>query len=372
MSQPSQPTAMTTSQMGNPMTASQLPSGVQGSVQPGKSGGIPAKRRAFCYEPQTKSSAWREIAVPQLPENFILIKMETATIHSIDFSLMGGSGLFGFGQGPGPHVLGTEGSGLVIASGPGKGQAFIGRKVTIMPARPGAWTDLAVIHVNDAIILPDTTPPEVAATAMMSPLTALMFLDLAKRVSSKAVLNTAANSTVGRMTSKLLQSQGIDVINLVRRPEKMTQMTVEGAKNVINQNDPNLGKIVSELSQKLSVNLVLDCVGGDFLTKLVSMSPGGSSVCVYGNLASNPFSTISYGDMMQGKILMAANVFSFWGRLNNDDKIKQVDIIHRELNGAFRTNIIKTFPFLEIDQALRFYNENKKGASIDGKIILKW
>jgi NADPH:quinone reductase-like Zn-dependent oxidoreductase len=298
--------------------------------------------------------------------------METATIHPIDFSLMGGSGLFGFGQGPGPHILGTEGSGQVIASGPGKGQSFVGRRVTIMPARPGAWTDLAVIHVNDAIILPDSTPPEVAATAMMSPLAALMFLDLARRVSSKAVLNTAANSTVGRMTSKLLQSQGIEVINLVRKPEKMAQLTTEGARNVVNANDANLGKIVSELCQKLQVNLVLDCVGGDFLTKLISMVPGGSSVCVYGNMASNPFSTISYADMMQGKILMAANVFSFWGRLNNDDKIKQVDIIHRELNSAFKTNIIKTFPFLEINQALNFYTENKKGASQDGKIILKW
>jgi NADPH:quinone reductase-like Zn-dependent oxidoreductase len=333
---------------------------------------VPTRRRAYCFDPATKRCQWQDLDIPPLPENFILVKIESATIVSLDFQFMSGSQFMGFGVGPGPHILGSQGAGSVVAYGPGKGSSFFGRKVSVMPARPGVWTDYAIVHVNDAMILDDRVTWEDGATAMMYPLTALMALDLAKRLQSRAVVLTAASSSLGRQIIRLFQNNGIEVVSLVRKAEKGTQLATEGARNVLNSTDTDFEKKFVEMCARLKVNLVFECVGGDALTKLIGLSPPGSTVCILGSLTSQNFGTVSNSDLFQGKILMAGNVFSFWGRLHSDEKVKEVECINRELTTTFRTTVIRTVPFLRIEEGFKAYEENKKGPSIDGKIVLKW
>lgn len=333
---------------------------------------IPTRRKAYCFDPATKKCAWQDLEIPPLPDNFILVKVESAAIVPMDFTFMSGAPFMGFGVGPGPHVLGAQGAGTVVAHGPGKGHAFLGKKVSIMPARPGVWADYSIVHINDAIILDDKTSWEDAANAMSYPLTALMLLDLAKRLQAKAVISTAANSTIGRMVLKLFQNNGIEVINLIRRADKAAQIAAEGARYILNTTDAEFEKKLVELCAKLHVNLVLEAIGGESLAKIASLAPPGSSICVYGSLANQQISAITNADLFQGKILMAANVFAFWGRLHSEEKVKQVECINRELTTTFKTTALKVVSFNKIEEGLKSYEENKKGPSQDGKIILRW
>eukprot|EP01017_Pseudomicrothorax_dubius_P000587 TRINITY_DN0_c2195_g1_i5.p1 TRINITY_DN0_c2195_g1~~TRINITY_DN0_c2195_g1_i5.p1 ORF type:complete len:342 (+),score=130.39 TRINITY_DN0_c2195_g1_i5:63-1088(+) len=337
---------------------------------------VPAKRKVFALDIVQKRGVWIEQDIPQLPENFIIVKIEAAAIHPIDIQGLN------VPQGPPPqlppgapaHVpVGAEAAGIVVAHGPGKGAAFLGKRVAIMSLGAGLWTDYAVVHINDCIIVENPALTwEDCSCAMAYPLTAIMFLELAKKHQSRAVVNTAANSTCGRMILRLLQKNGIEVINLVRRADKAALLAAEGAKYILNTTDADFDKRYVEICSKIGVNLVLECIGGEFLTKITALSPPGTTVCVYGSLAGQPVSTIATGDLFQGKVLMASSVFGFWTKLHSEEKVRQVALVNTELPTTFKSPIVRTFPFAKLDEALKFYDDNKKGASTDGKIILKW
>eukprot|EP01017_Pseudomicrothorax_dubius_P039521 TRINITY_DN6073_c0_g1_i6.p1 TRINITY_DN6073_c0_g1~~TRINITY_DN6073_c0_g1_i6.p1 ORF type:complete len:273 (+),score=30.54 TRINITY_DN6073_c0_g1_i6:187-1005(+) len=269
-------------------------------------------------------------------------------------------------------MLGSEAAGIVIAHGTGKASLFQAKRVTIMPSRPGVWTDYAVIHINDVAIMEDKYSWEECATALKAPLTALMFLDLARRLQAKAVASNAASSTIGRLTCRLLQLSGIDMIQLVRKPEKASQIAAEGAKIVLNTSEREFAQRYADLAMNLQVGLVIDSVGGELLTNLAALSPIGTAVCFYGSPVAAQTVSINVGDLYQGKILMAASVYSFWGRLHNDDKLRQVESINANLRTIYKVNVLKTFTETAMEEALNFYEENKRGASVDGKIIIKF
>eukprot|EP01017_Pseudomicrothorax_dubius_P027961 TRINITY_DN3280_c0_g2_i1.p1 TRINITY_DN3280_c0_g2~~TRINITY_DN3280_c0_g2_i1.p1 ORF type:complete len:338 (+),score=110.40 TRINITY_DN3280_c0_g2_i1:149-1162(+) len=333
---------------------------------------IPASRRAWCYDPAARKGDWQDVDIPSpIPENFVLIRVEAAAVHPIDFAHMGG--LFGFGMGPGPHILGTEGAGIVVANGPGKGAGFLGKRVAVNASRPAMWANYAVVHVNDCIVIDDPSiTPEEAALAASYPLSAMMFLSLARKLNAKAVASNAANSILGRMTSRLLQNNNIEVINLVRKAEKAAQIQEEGARHVINTSEAGWENQFKELSQKLGVSLLLECIGGETLTQLATLSPPGTTVCLYGSKSDKPGMTINLGDLFQGKILMAASVFNYWAELSADEKAKVVATINRELKTTFRTQIIRTIPFENVNEALAAYGDNLKFPATDGKFILRW
>jgi len=243
----------------------------------------------------------------------------------------------------------------------------------MMPSRPGVWTDYAIVHINDCIIIGDAVPWESACTAMVLPLTALMFLAMAKRMNQKAIINTAANSCAGRMINRLLQANGIEVVNLVRKADKAAQIAAEGARYILNTTDPDFEKKLVELCMKLQAGLVLECVGGESLTKIAALAPPGSTICTYGSISGSPVSTISNGDLFQGKSLIGAAVFHYWSTLHSEDKVKQVEAINTQLGTTFKIPVLKTFPFAKIEDALRAYEENKKsGTCADGKFICLW
>lgn len=335
---------------------------------------IPQTRKCYCYDPESKSCKWKDVSIPTLGENFVLIKMESSVIHPVDHLYLSFPDEMGMGAGPGPHCLGVEGSGTVIAAGPGKSTTFINKKVTAMSSlAPGLWSDYAIVHVNNVIVISDNIPAEDRAYAMMNPLTSLMLLDLAHKIHSKAAINTAAGSCLGRNIEKLFNKNGIEVINVVRKPEKVTNLLEkEGAKHALNSTDPEFDTKLRDLATTLHVNLLMDAVGGETLTQVSSLTPKGSTICLYGGLAKSSTATLNVPDLFDGKILMGCALYSWWARQTAEERLKHCETINNEFSSVFKVNIIKTFKFMELDEAMKTYNENITGPSIDGKYILKW
>lgn len=58
---------------------------------------------------------------------------------------------------------------------------------------------------------------EHASMSFVNPLTAIAMLDLANTKKSKCVIINAAASSLGRMLNRFLPSEGIEIINIVRR-----------------------------------------------------------------------------------------------------------------------------------------------------------
>ena len=75
---------------------------------------------------------------------------------------------------------------------------------------------------------------EDCASFFVNPHTAVGILDTAERVgTSKAIVHTAAASQLGQMLNKLAPTRGMEIINIIRRPEKKELLVELGAKHVI-------------------------------------------------------------------------------------------------------------------------------------------
>lgn len=73
----------------------------------------------------------------------------------------------------------------------------------------------------------------------MNPLTALAMLEKTKEGGHKAIIHTAAASSLGRMLNRLFIPEGIPIINVVRRDEQAEILKNEGAKYILNSTDSN-------------------------------------------------------------------------------------------------------------------------------------
>eukprot|EP01017_Pseudomicrothorax_dubius_P049751 TRINITY_DN929_c0_g2_i1.p1 TRINITY_DN929_c0_g2~~TRINITY_DN929_c0_g2_i1.p1 ORF type:complete len:339 (-),score=80.42 TRINITY_DN929_c0_g2_i1:167-1183(-) len=334
---------------------------------------LPKTRRAYCYNPETKTCSWEVIDVPALLDNQMLVKVTAASVHPTDIAMSLGVPLMNFGQGPGPHILGTEGTGVVIATAGIIASQYQGRKVVMMPAgKVGIWTDYAVVHVNDTILLENSVTDAEGALAMNIPLTAIMMLDLTQRFAAKSVVLSGASPPACRAIRRLLAKNGIEVICIVRKQEKAEELKGEGANHVLVIGEKDFDQRLHELSFQLGVGVVLDCIGGELMTKLAALTPPGTTLCLFGSLSDSPVSVILNDDLSDGKILTAANVYTFWSLADSTAKHLYSELVNQELKTSLRTRVIAEISFERAEEAIKIHNDNKKEKSIDGKVVLKW
>ena len=103
---------------------------------------------------------------------------------------------------------------------------------------------------------------EQGAMAIINPLTATAFLEIAKKGGHKAVVLTAAASSLGQMANRLLHSQGLKVVNVVRRDEQVALLKEHGANIVLNSNEDYFDQKLHEACHQENAHLAFDAVAG--------------------------------------------------------------------------------------------------------------
>lgn len=83
-----------------------------------------------------------------------------------------------------------------------------------------------VVHAQNAHtkFKPRPLAPQDAASSFVNPLTALYMVDVAKRGQHKAVIHTAAASSLGKMLLRLCLKEGVPIICVVRREEQEVEL----------------------------------------------------------------------------------------------------------------------------------------------------
>ena len=86
----------------------------------------------------------------------------------------------------------------------------------------------------------DNTSFEKGANGVINPLTALGLLDRCKLYKATGVIQTGANSQMGRMMIRLLRENNIPVINIVRKEEQIGELKKRYGEDlhVINSESP--------------------------------------------------------------------------------------------------------------------------------------
>ena len=197
-----------------------------------------------------------DVTFPEPTGNQLLVKMEAAPINPSDLAILTGAANFeNADYSPGKVVAkmpepfnsgskarhgqklpaGNEGAGTVIATGDSDmAKALMGQRVACVPGN--AFSQYAIADAAMCLPLGDHSA-ETGASSFVNPMTALGFVENAKADGQRAILHTVGASNLGQMLNRICLEDGIDLVNIVRKPDQAELLQTQGAKYVVNSSD---------------------------------------------------------------------------------------------------------------------------------------
>jgi NADPH2:quinone reductase len=273
-----------------------------------------------------------ETSFPDPTGNQVLVKMEAAPINPSDLALLlGGADLPNGTYTPGKLVapmpepmlsamkarhdqrmpVGNEGAGTVIATGDSDmAKALMGQKVACVPGH--AYSQYAIADAAMCLPIGDNSAED-GASSFVNPMTALGFVENAKLDGQKAIVHAAAASNLGQMLVKICQEDGMELVNIVRKPEQEALLRDLGAKWVVDSSAPDFMNKLCEAIDATDAYYGFDPIGGGTTTdacframervaagKMASYNRYGSNqpkrMFIYGRLDTGPtILTAAYG-----------------------------------------------------------------------------
>ncbi len=180
-----------------------------------------------------------------------------------------------------PHVVGSEGVGVVVATGPDVADLQPGQRVAWLTSA-GSYAELAVVKATDALVVPPGVDDETAVALAMQGITAhYLTTSTVDLQPGDDVLLTAAAGGVGLLATQLATRRGARVIGLVGSPEKAELARNAGAADVVRYREladltADLPPLVRSLTGGAGVRVAYDSVGKDtFDASLASLRPRG-------------------------------------------------------------------------------------------------
>ena len=311
--------------------------------------------------------AVREVPTPEPGPGEVLVRMIATPINPSDLLVVRGR----YGVLPTlPATPGFEGVGVVEKAGSGLiGKMVVGKRVAAINSAGGNWAEYAVIPARQARPVPAGLADEQVASFFVNPMTVLAMVRRVLEVPKGAwLLQSAANSNLGRMVIRLAGADGIRTVNVVRRRESATELKGLGADAVVAAEE---GPIVEQVRSAVGgepIRYALDPVGGEIGSAVFRcLSPGGR-LLVYGSLSEDPL-RIESRSLIAGR----TRIEGFWlGHFMRERSMLGALRLFHEIGGligskVLATDVGPTFPLADIHKAV----EEAEGPGRHGKVLLR-
>ncbi|MBS0010339.1 MAG: zinc-binding dehydrogenase [Bacteroidales bacterium] len=322
-------------------------------------------RAIFQQEPGGKLYI-KDIKVPEPGPGEVLVKMSFSPVNPSDLSLLKGTYA---GRPDYPLIPGIEGSGRVVKSGRG----FLaglrkGKRVACIASagRGGTWSEYMLTPARHTIPLDKNIGDEQGAMLLVNPLTALAFVETAKRMGQQSIVNNAAAGALGKMLISLCLKNNIKPVNIVARKSQLDQLKNLGAEYVLLSSAPGFDQELKNISEELRAKLFFDAVGGREAETMLRMSPHGSTIISYGKLSEqdikiDPRILIQQDKQIRGFYLAKhSSAKSILQNLAGVRKIKNL------LSNDLKINVVRKYPLEKINEAIEDYRENMSA----GKVLI--
>jgi len=308
-----------------------------------------------------------ERSVPKPGPSEVLVKVAASPINPSDLAFL--EGFYGFKK-PTPVVPGFEGSGTVVAVGSGMlGRYLKGKRVACISQGQGdgVWAEYMVTTTSLALPLDASVSLEQGAMSAVNPLTAMAFLALAKEGKHKIIVQTAAASTLGQMINRICQSEGIQVINIVRRETQVELLKKQGAKIVLDSSDSHFDQQLADACKQHQPHLAFDAVSGPLTLQVLGAMPSYSKVTVYGNLSYEPAQADPGQLIFQDKSIDGFWLTTWLGRKSFIQNLKLWQRAQKLLATDLKSEIRSQYPLSEVQNAIKEYQSQMTG----GKFLLR-
>ena len=154
---------------------------------------------------------------------------------------------------------GNEGAGVVVDAGV-NAKDLIGKTVGL--AGGSMYAQYKCAPAINCLVMEDGTSPTEAASSFVNPLTALSFVETMKMENHSAIVHTADDYNLGQMLVKICQSDGIPLVNIVRKEEQVEILKSIGAEYVCNTSDPDFMENLINALVETGATLGFDATGG--------------------------------------------------------------------------------------------------------------
>lgn len=161
-----------------------------------------------------------------------------------------------------PLPVGNEGAGTVVAAGK-RAVALLGKRVGMFGG--AMYADYRKIGMNDVVALPEGASAANGASMFINPLTALGFVETARREGHQAIVHSPAASNLGHMLQRICLADGIPLVNIVRSEAQATRLQNIGATHVLNSADAGFTDQLREAVAETGATIAFDAIGGGTL-----------------------------------------------------------------------------------------------------------
>jgi NADPH2:quinone reductase len=164
--------------------------------------------------------------------------------------------------------VGNEGAGTVVAAGASEeAQALLGKTVGLFGGE--LYAGLRCLPAAMCLPLREGTTAEQGASCFVNPMTALGMTETMRMEGHEALVHTAAASNLGQMLNRICIDDGIDLVNIVRKPEQATLLAGYGAKHVVNSSSDSFDADLVAALQATGATLAFDAIGGGRLVSSI-------------------------------------------------------------------------------------------------------
>lgn len=306
---------------------------------------------------------WESVADPVPSAGEILIKVEAAGVNYAD--VMRRSGKYHF-KVEFPALLGTEAAGTVAKLGHGVKGFAVGDRVFCRTTAAGCQAELVVAPASEVLRMPDGVEYADAAAIPVIFLTAYhMLKTLAPLKKGETVLIQAAASGVGTAAVQLCKAWGAKVFATASSDEKLEFVRSLGADACINYQKQDFVAEIMRLTNDVGVDRVLECVGGDILTKSIDALAPGGRLMIYGR-ASGSLPPIAPESLFAKNLHVIG--LNIGGKPWTQDVHRAAlsEILDLIATGKVKPVISKTFPMSDVVEAHHYLSDRKTM----GKVIL--
>jgi NADPH:quinone reductase-like Zn-dependent oxidoreductase len=233
------------------------------------------------------------VAIPELAENEVLVRVEATPINPSDLGLLVGAADMATAKASGTKDMpvitakvpeasmramagrldesmpvGNEGAGVVIKTGASDGaKALMGKTVSMIGG--AMYAQYRTMRAKDCLVLPAGTTAAEGASCFINPLTALGMTETMRREGHKALVHTAAASNLGQMLNKICLKDGIGLVNIVRSPHQADILRKLGAKHVVDSTSANFMDELTAALVETGATLAFDAIGGGTLASQI-------------------------------------------------------------------------------------------------------
>tara|TARA_B100000678_G_scaffold90504_1_gene75357 strand:- start:1205 stop:2344 length:1140 start_codon:yes stop_codon:yes gene_type:complete len=213
-------------------------------------------------------------------------------------------------------AVGNEGAGTVVAAGDSPAaQALMGKTVAMLGGE--MYSEYRCLNVAQCLPLPDDASARDGASCFVNPLTSLSMPETMRLEGHTALVHTAAASNLGQMLNKICIADGINLVNIVRKPEQEKILKDIGAKYIINSSSDNFMEELIDALVETGATLAFDAIGGGPLAGqiLVAMEAAlNRTAKEYSRYGSDKHKQVYiYGRLDMSQTVLPPGVGMAWG-----------------------------------------------------------